>query len=204
MQLIAKGAEANLYLDFKGKKLIKERIKKDYRIPELDEKLRKSRTKREGKILSKVKSVVSVPKVINVDLEKFIIEMEFLSGRLIKNVFEDENDGEKVEEISRKIGFSIAKLHLKSIIHNDLTTSNMLLKDEKIFFIDFGLGIHSTRIEDKAMDLVVLKKALMASHPKKFPKIWEGILRGYEKGAKKDYDEITKRIQKIEKRARYT
>jgi Kae1-associated kinase Bud32 len=206
LHLIAKGAEANLYLDEKEKRLIKERIKKGYRISELDEKLRKGRTRREGKILDKARRVIgSVPRVLSVDVKNSIIEMEFISGVMMRKVFDDENNGGKIKKMSKEIGALIAKLHLKNIIHNDLTTSNMLLKDEKIFFIDFGLGIHSTRVEDRAMDLVVLKKALMASHPKKFPLIWRGILEGYKKEVgSENYEEITRRIETIEKRARYT
>lgn len=207
--LIAKGAEANLYVDKKKEKLIKERIQKNYRIKELDEKLRKSRTKHEVKILEKAKTVIPVPKILNVDFKNYKIEMEFIEGKILKDFFDFLIGDEKIKKISREIGSSISKLHSKNIIHNDLTTSNMLLqkkngeKEEKVFFIDFGLGIHSTRIEDKAMDLVVLKKSLKATHPKKFNIIWKEILEGYRKNKGKFSKEIIKRIDVIEKRARY-
>ncbi len=196
MQLIAKGAEASLFRE--KNILIKKRLKKSYRIKELDNQLRKSRTKHEAKILEKAHSIISVPKLLKTDLKNFSLEMEFLSGKLMKEFFDKEGSG-GVAKVSKTIGHSISKLHQKNLIHNDLTTSNLLLSGKKIYFIDFGLAFHSTRIEDKAMDLVVLKKALMASHPKKFPLIWKNILKGY-----KPTKEIINRVEKIEKRVRYT
>jgi len=196
MQLIAKGAEASLFRD--GNTLIKRRLKKSYRQSELDERLRKSRTKREAKILEKAKEIIPVPKLLSTDLKNFSLKMEFLSGILVKDFFDREGGG-KIVKISQDIGNSISKLHQKNIIHDDLTTSNLILHQGKIFFIDFGLGFHSTRLEDKAMDLVVLKKALMASHPKKFSLVWKNILKGY-----KPIKEIINRIAKIEKRVRYS
>ena len=49
-KIIQQGAEAIIYLD--KKKIIKERTKKSYRITELDEKLRKARTKKEARTIS--------------------------------------------------------------------------------------------------------------------------------------------------------
>lgn len=196
MKLIAKGAEASLFRD--GEVLVKERLEKKYRIESLDKKLRKKRTKKEAKVLQKARKIISVPEVLETNLKEYEIKMEFISGKLLKNFLEKCSQKE-VKGISKKIGSSIAKLHQKNIIHNDLTTSNLLLKEGEVYFIDFGLAVHSTRIEDKAMDLVVLKKAILATHPKKFSLLWEGILQGYAPSQK-----ILKRIQKIEKRARYT
>lgn len=38
------------------------------------------------------------------------------------------------------MGFLIFRLHQQGIIHGDLTTSNMILKDNKLYLIDFGLS----------------------------------------------------------------
>jgi len=48
-ELIAQGAEAKLFKE--DGFLIKERIKKSYRLPFLDKKLRKLRTRKEAKII---------------------------------------------------------------------------------------------------------------------------------------------------------
>jgi Kae1-associated kinase Bud32 len=198
--LIAKGAEANLYLE--DGNLIKHRIKKDYRAVELDLRLRKSRTQREAKLLKNAsRAGVPVPRVHGVDLGDKKIVMEFIEGKLAKDMIPLLGD-EGVGKIAERIGRMIAKLHSYNIIHNDLTTSNMLLKDDELFLIDFGLGVTSTRMEDKAMDLVVLKKSLKAAHTDKYDLIWNYLLRGYK--TSKDYNGILKRIAIIEKRARYT
>ena len=196
---IYKGAEANLYQ--KNNKLIKNRIKKDYRIPELDKKLRRRRTKREAKLLDNARRIgVRVPKVYETDINENKILMEFIDGKPLRDIILN-SDEEEIKEIARNIGKIITRLHESDLIHNDLTTSNMLMYKGEIYMIDFGLGVMSKRLEDKAVDLVVLKKSLKAMYPVKFELLWDGICEGY-----KNYDiysEVFKRINVIEKRARY-
>lgn len=196
MDLIAKGAEANLYRQ--DGRLVKDRIKKKYRIRELDERLRRLRTRHEAKLLEKTKELgINVPKVLKVDEGENIIEMEYINGKRMKEIFE-ENNIKQIKQLSLRIGETIAKMHKNNVIHNDLTTSNILLKGDQVYFIDFGLGYVSTRLEDKAMDLVVFKKSLLASHTKNYEQIWKKITEGY------DIDGQTKKqIQEIEKRVRY-
>lgn len=61
------------------------------------------------------------------------------------------------------IANSVAEMHSKGVIHGDLTTSNMMIRvnanDEiaDLYLIDFGLSQFSNKIEDKAVDLYVLK-----------------------------------------------
>ena len=69
MQIIKQGAEAILFLDnFENQKvLVKERIPKKYRIKEIDEKLRKERTKKEVKLLTEARKFgVETPPLLNV------------------------------------------------------------------------------------------------------------------------------------------
>ena len=216
MKLIAQGAESKLYL--KENKIIKDRFKKKYRIKEIDEKLRKFRTKRESKILEKLSLInFSSPKLIKTDKKEKII-MSNIPGPLIKNILEKD-----YKNLSRKIGEKIAILHNNNIIHGDLTTSNMILnkdnnkiyfidagkskisgisKKNEIFFIDFGLSFFSHKIEDKAVDLHLLKQALESKHYKIFNKAFKEVLENYKRKAKNS-DEILKRLQKVEKRGRY-
>lgn len=193
-KLIAQGAEAKLFRS--ENKLIKERIKKSYRLKEIDEKIRKSRTKREVKMLKKLDFV---PKVLDVDDKKKIIEMEFIEGKLVKNILDDINK-EKRKEICKKIGKNIAELHNLDIIHGDLTTSNFIF-NKKVYFIDFGLSFVSNRIEDKAVDLHLLKQALESKHYRHFEECFGFVLNGYKKV--KDYDKILNRLGKVESRGRY-
>jgi Kae1-associated kinase Bud32 len=195
MELIAKGAEANLYRD--GGRLVKDRVGKKYRIRELDERLRKLRTRHEAKLLEKAGDAgINAPKVLKVDEAGSVIEMEYIEGRRMKEVFEEAGLDE-AKRLGGMIGGIIARMHGSNLIHNDLTTSNIMLNGDKIYFIDFGLGFNSTRLEDRAMDLVVFKKSLLASHTKCFEAVWQGILEGYKPDAqtKKQMDEIEKRVR---------
>lgn len=189
-KLIAQGAEAKLFLD--ENKLIKDRIKKSYRLKEIDEKIRKFRTKREAKILQKLDFV---PKIL--DVKKEIIEMEFIKGDLVKDILDDFKDKEK---LCKEVGEKIAKLHNLDIIHGDLTTSNMIF-NKKVYFIDFGLSFISGKIEDKAVDLHLLKQALESKHHEHFEECFKFVLEGYKKV--KDYNVILKRLEKVGSRGRY-
>ncbi|MEM4259146.1 MAG: KEOPS complex kinase/ATPase Bud32 [Candidatus Pacearchaeota archaeon] len=158
-KIIGTGAEAVLIHE--NGKLIKKRIKKSYRIDILDEKLRKQRTKKESKLLEKASKIISVPKLIKINEKTKEIEMQFLEGKKLSDYLDNLSNA---EEICKAIGENIAKLHDANIIHGDLTTSNMILKDDKVYFIDFGLGFESKKIEDKAVDLHLIKQALEAKH----------------------------------------
>lgn len=197
---VAKGAEADLYIERDN--LVKERIKKKYRIKDLDERIRRLRTQREYKLLENARRAgVCVPRVFGRDERSCKIFMEKIEGRRMKDVL-DKASPEEAAEIAQKIGKSLSLLHDANIIHNDLTTSNMLYKDKEVYFIDFGLGITSTRVEDKAMDLVVFKKSIKVSHTGIWEMLWENILIGY--GKTKRLDEILARVKVIEKRVRYS
>ena len=200
MEFIAKGAEAVLYLV--DGRLVKERAEKKYRIRELDDRLRRLRTQREAKLLENAKNAgVTVPNIYKTDMRGYKIFMEYVKGASLKDVLEKAS-GEEALGIAGKIGLMIARMHDAGIVHNDLTTSNMLLSNGEVFFIDFGLGATSSRIEDKAMDLVVLKRSLSVAHTAKFKLIWSGILESY-KGVK-HLQEIISRVNVIEKRVRYS
>ena len=194
MKLIAQGAESKLFLN-KGK-VIKNRFRKTYRIKEIDERLRKFRTKREAKILEKLqKSKISTPKLIN-NNKKDTIEIEFVKGKLIKNIL-DKN----CIKLSKEIGDKVAMLHNLDIMHGDLTTSNMIF-NKKIYFIDFGLSFFSDKIEDKAVDLHLLKEALESKHSKIWEKSYKAVIDSYVKKAV-DGKKILERIKIVEKRGRY-
>ena len=193
-QIIGRGAEAILIK--KNSHLIKDRIKKSYRLPKLDLKLRKSRTKKEAKLLDKAYSIIKVPKIISSD-NKEIIEMEFIEGKKLSETLDNLKDKNKICE---KIGQNISKLHDKEIIHGDLTTSNMILKDNEVYFIDFGLGFNSKKIEDKAVDLHLLKQALEAKHFLYWKDLFNSVIKGYKSPNKVL---ILEQLKKVEARGRY-
>ena len=190
--------------------------------------------------------------------------MDFIDGkRLSTNL--DSLPLSKQKAICKKIGENIAKLHDADIIHGDLTTSNMILvedkekdgknyielvnnksqgafklkgfegeqellsldvKDKKIvnnqshevselktsggmgeeegfkvYFIDFGLGFISKKIEDKAVDLHLLRQALGAKHFKNWKDSFEKVLQGYS--TSKNSAAVLEQFKKVEKRGRY-
>jgi tRNA A-37 threonylcarbamoyl transferase component Bud32 len=61
-ELIQQGAEAKIFLDKDKNLIIKERIKKGYRIEEIDHKIKK-RTKIRSKNLEKILNLINVPKI---------------------------------------------------------------------------------------------------------------------------------------------
>lgn len=104
--------------------------------------------------------------------------MQFLDGQRL-SVHLDSLPLTKQEKICKQIGENIAKLHDVEIIHGDLTTSNMILQGSKVYFIDFGLGFISPKVEDKAVDLHVLRQALEAKHFKHWQDLFAQVLAGY-------------------------
>jgi len=199
MKLIAQGAEAKLYKD--GKKLVKERISKSYRHEEIDRKIRKHNTRREKRLLEKASKIINVPKVLDYNEAEHKVVMEFIEGETLRDVL-DNFPTKKRLELCEQLGREIAKLHNNDIIHGDLTTSNFILKKGNIYFIDFGLGFHSTKIEDRAVDIHLLKQAFESKHYKHFEESFEKVIKGYKEESEKA-KEILDRFEVVEKRGRY-
>ena len=193
-KIIGSGAEAVIYLDGN---VIKDRVRKSYRIKEIDDKLRKSRTRREAKIFEKLAAIgFPAPRLVKSD-EKEIIEMDFIDGDKIRDILERSD----YVKLCREIGRKIAVLHNNAIIHGDLTTSNMILKDE-IYFIDFGLSFFSHKIEDMAVDLHLLRQALESKHYNVWEECFKAALDGYRIESKNG-DLVLERLKVVEKRGRY-
>jgi len=201
LKKVQQAAEAIIYLDKKNKKIIKERIKKGYRIKEIDDELRKNRTRLEARLIQKAARIgVKTPKIINTT--NYTIEMEYIDGKRVKDILSSSKYTKNRKEICSAVGKAVASLHEHDIIHGDLTTSNMIMKGKQIYFIDFGLGFHSARVEDKATDLHLLQQAFESTHFDIIRKVWPAVVRAY----KKNYSGATatlKRLEKIQKRGRY-
>ncbi|MFX1395219.1 MAG: KEOPS complex kinase/ATPase Bud32 [Promethearchaeota archaeon] len=208
--IIRKGAEANLYYGhwFDQEVIFKYRIPKNYRIEELDKRIRDTRTLNEARALIKVKNYgLNVPQVYEIDTTNSTIVMKFIKGEKLKNILNNLKDTNK-KEIFKNIGSNIATLHINGHIHGDITTSNIIItKNQKIFFIDFGLHEYSDSIEDKSVDIHLLKRVLISTHGKDYNICYNAFLKGYkEKYAKYDAEEcqqIIKNIEVIETRGRY-
>jgi len=193
--LIQQGAEAKIF--FRDGTIIKDRIKKKYRYETLDQAIRKSNTRKEVKLLKKAAEHIPVPKVITHSDTEMRIEMKYINGKKLRDVIASVNR----KDIFTRVGKKIAKLHNADIIHGDLTTSNILIHD-KIYFIDFGLGFVSSKIEDKAVDLHIIKKALESKHYIHAEECFRYLLEGYSK-ENKESPSVLRRLAKVESRGHY-
>ena len=81
-------------------------------------------------------------------------------------------------------------------------------KAEENFDIEYGdcsveIG-HSDLFEDKAVDLLVLKKSLQSIDGTTASKYFDNVLEGYAESYGKNKDKIIEKIKEIESRGRYT
>jgi len=205
-QIIDTGAEANIIHNKKF--IIKHRVSKGYRLSEIDKRIIKSRTKSETKLLTKAAEIINAPKPFSISTKDFTkIKMPFINGKKLSKHLDNLKNQ---KQICKQIGEQIKKLHAKDIIHGDLTTSNMILKGVDcqgtlvpyIYFIDFGLGFISKKIEDKAVDLHLLRQALEAKHYKNWEALFNSVLQGYKK-QNPESEKVLKQLKKVESRGRY-
>jgi TP53 regulating kinase-like protein len=207
MLLLRKGAEADLFMGFwYGLKVImKKRVIKRYREANLDYKLRHYRTIHESLLIHDAKMAgVPTPVIYQIDVLNTTIIMEYIEGERIKEVLEYLKEKTQ-ENICKRTGSLIGKLHYHGIIHGDLTTSNMIInKDETIYFIDFGLGEFSNELEERAMDILIVRRSLESTHYKYFKECFKAIIKGYsdEIGEIKA-KEVVRRMKEISRRGRY-
>ena len=180
-----RGAEAILEKrSFLGKPcVLKKRIAKGYRVKKLDERLRMERTRAEARLLHKAK-VAGVPCPTVLEVDDFDISMCFLAGK---------RPG-MTKKQCKDAGVLLAKLHLSDIIHGDYTPANLIL-EKKLFVIDFGLGFISNDVEDKAVDVFTMLRALGENNGK------EAFVAGYKSYAKAG--KVLERVKEVEKRVRY-
>jgi TP53 regulating kinase and related kinases len=196
--LIKKGAEADIYLvNWYGRKAIsKVRVPKHYRHEFLDNEIRRYRTIHEANMLSDAKNTgIICPFVYFVDPLHAEIIMEFIQGANVKEIV--------TPQLCSKIGSYAGILHDNNIIHGDLTTSNFILS-KKIVLVDFGLSFYSSRLEDKAVDIRLIKQVLASAHKLIYEDAYRYFIKGYSKIAgEAKTEKILKKVREIERRGRY-
>ncbi|EDV25931.1 TP53-regulating kinase [Trichoplax sp. H2] len=177
LRLIKQGAEARIYAaDFLGRPtIVKERFKKKFRHNVLDDKLRHKRTMQEVRSMHRCrKAGIATPTVFFIDSNDYKIYMEEVQNSItvrdyINSLKEDKESN--LRKLAKIIGTILASMHNIQVIHGDLTTSNMLLKKTNdieiadLVLIDFGLSSISSLAEDKGVDLYVLERAFLSTHP---------------------------------------
>ena len=205
--MFKKGAEASLYLAdwYQKRVIIKIRIPKKYRSPVLDEQIRSYRTVHEPQLIHEAKAAgVPTPLIYMVNVPESSITMEYIEGQQVKQLLNNVPKAKR-HDICVKIGESIAQLHSHSLIHGDLTTSNMILNPKgKLFFVDFGLGEKNGELEAQGVDLHLLKRALQSTHYLFWEECFQSVLCGYTSVLGVELAEkIYEKIREIEKRGRY-
>ena len=201
-ELLWRGAEANLYKGtfFDREVIIKERAPKKYRLPLLDNRIRRTRTRKEARMLSMaIEGGVNVPHVLGCDPLNSILIMEFLHGETLDRfIFRD------LHQTMSNFGVQTALLHNSGLIHGDLTVFNAIMDSDnnKLYIIDFGLANLSQEVEKRAVDLYTLQSTLKATHFDLSRQAWEDFLIGYSKVAS-DASQVIKAAKEIGLRGRY-
>lgn len=190
MAVERRGAEAVVLIE--EDRVIKTRLKKDYRIKELDERLRTERTRAEAKIMSEARRL-GIPTPIIYDVGRFDLVMEVIKGPPLKDVID--------EEKARMAGVLVGRLHKGGIVHGDLTTSNMLVACGRIYLIDFGLSFWDEMLESRGVDVHVFYQTIVSSHREH-----ERLMAAFAEGYRSSFDgadAVLERVREIEYRGRY-
>lgn len=188
--IIASGAEA--VISREGNTIVKARIQKRYRLKEIDEAIRRERTKTEAKLISEARRC-GVPTPIIRDVTDFEIRMEYIDGKALKHII--------TPSLSEKTGELVGRLHTCGIVHGDLTTSNIMLKADKLYLIDFGLAYLDKTLEARGVDIHVLFQTFESTHEKH-----EELIEAFTKGYSRTFEsakEVIERVREIESRGRY-
>ncbi|WP_425601130.1 bifunctional N(6)-L-threonylcarbamoyladenine synthase/serine/threonine protein kinase [Haloprofundus salinisoli] len=190
-----RGAEATV--EFDGDRVVKRRLPKAYRHPELDARLRRERTVAEARLTSEARRAgVPTPLVRDVDVRESTITFQRVGDADLAATL----DPDAVADVGRHL----AALHRVGIVHGDPTTRNVRVAERataagRTFLIDFGLGFHTGHVEDHAMDLHVFEQSIEGTAADPDP-----LLEAFETGYAADGDEdVLARLRGVESRGRY-
>src|SRR5437867_12728329 len=136
----------------------KHRVPKAYRLEALDDELRRFRIRHEARLMAEARAAgVVVPILYDVNLVENKMIMEFIDGPTAKDVLDQ--GGPAAAEVARAMGQIVGRLHRAGIIHGDLATSNMIIRNGRIVMIDFSLGGKEGGVEARVGQLHLLKEA---------------------------------------------
>jgi TP53 regulating kinase-like protein len=204
--LIYTGAEAAIYLQkwFGELAIRKHRIPKPYRVPELDESIRHLRTSHEATMLREARKLgVAVPTIFHVDPDSSSLIMDYISGKTLKEELYVLPKSKRRARC-RGLGELLALMHKGGIVHGDITLSNVISQDGKLFMIDFGLGNFSKEIEDMGVDLLLLNRSMRSTHYLFHTELFKSFIKGYSDViGPKSSNEIVEKMREIERRGRY-
>ena len=201
--LLKRGAEAELRrTEWHGRPAVEKiRLPKAYRHERIDRELRTSRLRAEVRLMAEARGVgVSVPIIYDVDLARDRLVMEFVDGPTAKELLQRGRGGPS--EIAEAIGRLAGTLHAHGIVHGDLTTSNMLWREGRLYVIDFSMGEKTESLEAQGVDLRLLKEAWTSAHFDLLD-LFDEVLAAYRETYARA-DEAVAKLAEIEDRGRYT
>ncbi|WP_193309374.1 bifunctional N(6)-L-threonylcarbamoyladenine synthase/serine/threonine protein kinase [Halorubrum halophilum] len=202
-----RGAEATVTTSGEDgdRRVVKRRVPKAYRHPELDRTLRRDRTVAEARLTSEARRAgVPTPLVADADVPNATLTLQHVGARDLAAALDDGADS------AAAVGRQLARLHEAGVVHGDPTTRNVRVgadaaggaataSTDRTVLIDFGLAYHTGHVEDHAMDLHVFEGSIRATAADPAPLI-EAFEDGYaEVGA----DEVLDRLRDVEARGRY-
>ncbi len=200
------GAESNLYIsEYMGMRVVvKHRILKKYMDERLALQLCKTRTAVEARLLLEANLAgVKAPLPLYIDADQGLLVMEYIEGELLRTIIERGVSEQWVEDKAHEIGRMVALLHNNNIVHGDLTTSNIIVRsDEELCLLDFGLAFKSNRVEDKAVDIRVLERAVESTHPSVKEVFMEAFIKGYESYSQRP-EQVLREYSKLSLMGRY-
>jgi TP53 regulating kinase-like protein len=175
-----------------------------YRLDALDRIIRRQRTVHEAEMLHSAKAAgVAAPFVYFVSQPEATLVMEFIEGDRLKDLAGTRGRTDVVH-LFEQLGVGVAKLHAAGLMHGDVTTANVIKRGDDLVFIDFGLSIHSTRLEDRAVDLRLIKETITGAHSSVAGPAMDALLRGYGKVAgERSLKAVVRQLRQIERRGRY-
>lgn len=175
-----------------------------YRLSVLDEAIRRQRTIHEAEMIRSARQAgVTTPFLFAVDLPTTTIVMEFVRGDRVRDLMSSLPKKE-IESLFAEFGRDVGSLHKSGIMHGDLTTANVVRRGGDLVFIDFGLSVRSSRLEDHAVDLRLIKETLMGAHPEASDAALGALFEGYASvvGPSKSRSAL-RQLHSIERRGRY-
>ncbi|WP_418281568.1 bifunctional N(6)-L-threonylcarbamoyladenine synthase/serine/threonine protein kinase [Halorubrum sp. DTA98] len=204
-----RGAEA--VVEVRADRVIKRRLRKAYRHPELDRTIRRDRTVSEARLTSEARRAgVPTPLVYDVDVPNATLILQHVGDRDLARGLSTAR--------TAAVGRHLARLHGAGMVHGDPTTRNVRIEDDTdrsdddadrggddgpvdtdVRLIDFGLGYHTGHVEDHAMDLHVFEGSITATATDPGP-----LIGAFEDGYREIGDRmVLERLRDVERRGRY-
>ncbi len=202
VSVIKRGAEATISLGtYIGRTVVmKKRERKEYRDERLDSRIIKIRTRNEVRSMAAARAAgMHIPWIYDVDMDGGTIVMQFINGQRLNSLLYNLGESERLS-LERSFGAEIARMHRAGIAHGDLTTSNIIVMGQDLYFIDFSMATRPADTEQLGVDLRLLKEVYKSTHSE-FESEYQEVLAGYI-GAGGDAA-VVDRVAEIEKRARY-